>query len=163
MSGGGIRFRPYTETDLDAVRALQARSFAELAGHHHTPEQIAAHVALIEDAEYGAELARNNLIVACEASGAIVGSAGWCAQEGEPGTARIRKVFVAPRTAGTGLGRRLVERAEEDAQARGFERFFVRANANAEGFYARLGYAAVERGVMPAGGADLPVVFMRKA
>ena len=83
--------------------------------------------------------------------------------EGRAGTARIRKVFVAPEAAGRGLGRLLVEAVEADASAHGCTDFVVRANANAAALYRRLGYRAIETGTMPgAGGVALPVVFMRK-
>lgn len=163
MTGFDGTIRPIAEGDVEAVRDLHARSFAGLAGSHNTAAQIDAHLALIRAPDYAAALLCNNLLLAEGRDRRIVGSAGWCETEGEPGTARIRKVFVAPDAAGTGLGRRLVEAAEADARARGATGFFVRANANAAAFYERLGYRPVETGAMPGpGGVAIPVVFMRK-
>lgn len=163
MRSTEVTFAPYRSTDRTAVCELHARSFAALAGNHNSATEIAAHIALIRGDDYPAELAANNLVVARNGSGTPVGTAGWCIHDATTATARIRKVFVAPSVAGTGLGRRLVEYVEDTARANGFRAFYVRANANAEGFYARLGYRRTGEGRMPAAnGVSLPVVFMEK-
>lgn len=155
--------RPIREADLDAVRRLQADSFSALAGAVHSPAQIAAHVALIMAPDYAGELLSNNLLVAEAPDGAVVATSGWCRVPDDDETARLRKVFVAPDRAGQGLGRRMVEAAEDAARAAGFRRFRVRSNANAEAFYARLGYRPIRREDMPtAGGVALPTVIMVK-
>ncbi|MGK9235169.1 GNAT family N-acetyltransferase [Inquilinus limosus] len=160
---GDLVLRPIREADLDAVRRLQADSFTALAGDMHSPAQIAAHVAEVMAPGYARELLSNNILVAEAPDGRLVATAGWCRVPDDPSVARLRKVFVAPDRAGRGLGRRMVEAAEAAARAAGFRRFRVRANANAEAFYAKLGYRAVERGEMPtAGGVALPTVIMVK-
>jgi len=159
----GVVLRPIREADVEAVRRLQADSFAALAGDIHSPAQIAAHVALIMAPDYEQELLSNNILVAEAPDGALVATAGWCRVPDAPDVARLRKVFVAPGLAGRGLGRRMVDAAEAAARAAGFQRFRVRANANAEAFYARLGYRAVERSEMPtSAGVALPTVIMVK-
>jgi putative acetyltransferase len=158
-----VTIRPIRPIDIAEVRALQARSFAVLAKSHHSAEQIEAHADLIDAPAYRNELLSNNLLVAEDAGGRILATAGWRIQDDRPGTARIRKVFVAADMAGRGLGRRIVEAAEADARARGFAKFFVRANVNAAPFYERLGYQALESGSMEAAnGVALPVVYMEK-
>jgi GNAT superfamily N-acetyltransferase len=159
-----VAIRAVEAEDVSAVRSLHARSFAELARQHHTPTQIEAYVRLILDELYRDELLSNNLLVAEEQEGRIIGTAGWCAVAGAPRTARIRKVFIAPETAGRGLGRRLVQEVEQRAIEIGYTRFVVRANANAVGFYQRLGYRTTQSGRMPAaGGIELPVIFLEKS
>lgn len=153
-----LRIDPILPADVDAVREMQVAAWTALAAAAHTPEQTAAHTALIRSPDYAEALLSNNLLIA-RRDGHIVGSAGWCPVPNDLDAARIRKVFVHPSEAGTGLGRRLVESAEA---ASGRPRFTVRSNANAERFYAALGYVPVERGTMPAMGVDLPVVFMAK-
>jgi putative acetyltransferase len=89
----------------------------------------------------------------------VLGAAGWSAQDDEPGTARIRKVFVHP-----GLGTTLVRDAERRARAAGYERFIVRSSLNAVLFYQKLGYRIVEMANVPRpSDIRLPVVVMRKS
>jgi putative acetyltransferase len=160
--GFNVTIRPIAESDVATARALHARSFATLARDHHTDAQIAAHTALILEASYRHELLSNNLLVAEDAGRRVVATAGWCPADA-PETARIRKVFVEPALAGRGLGARLVREAEAQARLADFVQFVVRANANAVGFYERLGYRSVRNGVIPVReGIELPVVFMEK-
>jgi putative acetyltransferase len=162
-SNGAFLIKPMDPADIDGVRAMQAESFLALAAGRHSAAQLEAHAALIRAPEYRSALSALRMFVALGSDGTVLGSAGWCPAEVPTVGARIRKVFVAPGQAGRGLGRRLVETAEEDARAAGHDRFTVRANANAEAFYARLGYRALREGWMEAAGdVSLPVVFMAK-
>jgi putative acetyltransferase len=158
-----LELRAMVEADIPAVRALHADSFAALARAHHTEAQIAAHQAAIAAPDYADDLRRSNMMLATDGQ-AIVASAGWLAVVGEPGTARIRKVFVHPALARRGLATRLVRDAEARARAAGHARIIVRANVNAVPLYAKLGYVRLREGSMDvAPGIALPVVFMAKA
>lgn len=145
---------PLSDAKLEAVRALHARSFEDLAAGEHSPEQIAAHVKLIRKADYADELLACNVMLAMLPDGALAD---------RPATARIRKVFVRPDLARRGLGRRMVLDAEARARAAGCEHLIVRANVNAVPLYRALGYREDEAGTMAVGdGIALPVVFMSK-
>jgi len=155
--------RPIAHGDITAVRTLHAAAFRALGGSHNTPDEIEAHVAEIMAPGYAEALMDNHVAVAVDAGGAVLATAGWCTVAGRPGVARIRKVFVRPDRAGTGLGRRMVEAAEAEARRQGMTAFTVRANANAVAFYERLGYRTMKRGRMSTvAGVDLPVAFMDK-
>jgi putative acetyltransferase len=154
--------RPLVAADLAATVAMQRRAMAVLGRTHYTDEQTALLLAATEAPDYPGELLANDLWVAVDPAGAVIGSAGWGAV---PGAARgrIRKVFVEPDLAGRGLGRRLVEAAEARAGAAGRRGFVVRANLNAVAFYERLGYRATGPGAMTvAGGATVPMTMMEK-
>ncbi|HXP76578.1 MAG TPA: GNAT family N-acetyltransferase [Stellaceae bacterium] len=143
--------RPAEAADLAAIRRLHGFSFATLASDQHSPAQIAAHNRLTETPEYELDVLRSHLMLALSAEAEIVATAGWIEVPEEPGTARIRKVFVHP-----GWARR--------AFIAGYPRMVVRANRNAVPLYRKLGYEPIRDGVMTApGGIDLPVVFMIKA
>lgn len=154
---------PYSPQDLHSLRELHALSFRTLASGVHSAEQIYAHLRYMNTDHYADDVARSHVMCAFDADARMIATAGWLFMDGAPTTARIRKVFVHPDHAGTGLGRHMVERAEKAASHHGCADFFVRANINAKGFYKRLGYQDVKPGVMPVdGGVSLPVMFMHK-
>ena len=157
-----ISLRPMRDEDSAAVRSLHARAFAGLATDWHTPQQIAAHVALIQDAAYLDDLRRSHMTLA-HVRQVMVATSGWLMVDGTPATARIRKVFVDPAMARRGLGSLMVGHAEQQAREAGCRRLIVRANINAVGLYVRLGYRETEKGTMAAaGGVELPIVMMEK-
>lgn len=157
-----VSLHPYTPDDLAAVRALHGLAFRRLAAGHHDAAQIAAHEALIAAGDYAADLARSNLLLARHRAAGLIATAGWLAMAERPATARIRKVFVHPDWARRGLATALVRAAEQAAAAAGYPHFYVRANINAVPLYQSLGYRAEAEGVMPAGAAALPVVYMTR-
>ena len=63
--------------------------------------------------------------------------------------ALLRSLVVDPGVRGTGMGRRLVEKAEAHARARGARAMFL-LTTTAEEFFRRLGYANAERASAPA-------------
>lgn len=157
-----ISLQPCTPADLPAVRALHALAFRRLAASHHDAAQIAAHEALIAAEDYAADVARSNLVLARHPAAGLIATAGWLAMADRPGTARIRKVFVHPDWARRGLATALVRAAERAAAAAGCPHLYVRANINAVPLYEKMGYRAEARGMMPAGDAELPVVYMSR-
>lgn len=157
-----VSLQAYTPGDLAAVRALHALAFRQLAASHHDEAQIAAHEALIHAPAYAEDVARSNLILARDKDAELIATAGWLAMTERPQTARIRKVFVHPAWARRGLATALVRAAEQAAAAAGYPHLYVRANINAVPLYQKMGYRAEAEGLMPAGGADLPVVYMSR-
>jgi len=158
-----VVLRSYEDSDREAVVALRALAFSALAANSYGPEQLAASRAHAEAPAFAGELRQINLMLAVDRSGAVLGAAGWSAHEGEPMTARIRKVFVHPNRARRGLGTTLVLDAERRAEAAGYARFVVRASLNAVSFYRRLGYRSIESQSVPRPGhVRLPVMLMRK-
>ena len=158
-----VRLQAYSPADLPAVRALHALAFRQLAASYHDAAQIAAHEALIVADDYAVDVARSNLILACHSEVGLIATAGWLAMPERPQTARIRKVFVQPAWARRGLATALVQAAEQAAHAAGYPHLYVRANINAVPLYQSLGYRAEARGIMTAGSAELPVVYMSRA
>jgi putative acetyltransferase len=158
-----VVLRPYEDSDREAVVALRALAFSVLAANAYSPEQLAASRAHAAAPAFADELRRINLMLAVDRSGGVLGAAGWSAHEGEPMTARIRKVFVHPERAQQGLGTTLVLDAERRAAAAGYAQFAVRSSLNAVSFYRRLGYRSVESQSVPRpGDVRLPVTLMRK-
>jgi putative acetyltransferase len=159
-----LALRPYDESDLARVRALHALAFETLAAACHSREELAAHSAMTRHAAYADDLRASHLMLALNAAGAVIATAGWIAVPDAPGTARIRKVFVHPEVARRGIASSLVRNAETRALAAGHRHLVVRANRNAVPLYRKLGYRTVSQGSMDTGtGILLPVHFMEKA
>jgi GNAT superfamily N-acetyltransferase len=59
----------------------------------------------------------------------------------EPGTVRLRQMAVPKSLQGKGIGRALMQFAENIARDRGYRRITMHARKTATGFYEKLGYA----------------------
>lgn len=160
----GPILRPFAAADLDATVAMQCRAVEVLGRSHYAPDEIALLLAATREPGYPADLLANDLWLAVDAGGAILGSAGWGRMAGDDGVARgrIRKVFVEPGAAGRGLGRILVEAAEARARVAGLGAFVVRANLNAVAFYQRLGYRPTGPGTLAVAGREVAMTMMEK-
>ena len=91
-----------------------------------------------------------------EHSGNVVG---FVRLDGEPPAAELADLFVDPAAIGSGVGRRLLECAIEQARRLAIERLMIEADPNAESFYLRAG--AVTIGDVPSGsviGRRLPLL-----
>lgn len=60
--------------------------------------------------------------------------------ETEPGTVRLRQMAVLNNLQGKGIGRALMQFAENIARDRGFKKITMHARKTATGFYEKLGY-----------------------
>lgn len=60
--------------------------------------------------------------------------------EEEPGTVRLRQMAVVNDVQGKGIGRALMQFAENLARDRGYKRITMHARKNAIGFYEKMGY-----------------------
>jgi GNAT superfamily N-acetyltransferase len=60
--------------------------------------------------------------------------------ETDPGTVRLRQMAVLNNLQGKGIGRALMQFAENIARDRGFRRITMHARKTATGFYEKLGY-----------------------
>lgn len=93
----------------------------------------------------------------------MVGVAAWSVGEAKSPTARILAVFVHPLFGGDGIGTRLTEYLEDEARAAGYRALETNATLNAIGFFEKLDYLEIRRGVwgLPSG-RQMPIAFMRK-
>lgn len=152
MSGLGIRLA--TDADIAAIRRLQDRSISELQEGYLNPAQIEASrlsmgldTQLIEDGTYfvvndGAK------IVGCGGwsfRATLYGgdhSAGRSANRLDPLTerARIRAMYTDPEHVRRGVGRLILDTAEQAAAAIGFTSLEMAATEAGRPFYARCGY-----------------------
>jgi ribosomal protein S18 acetylase RimI-like enzyme len=159
-----LSLRPFAIGDTDAVIDLRNRAFDELSGDAYSPAQKAALRENRTQKDYAEELTRNHIMLAFDTANRLVAMGGWIAMPDDAAVGRIRKLAVHPAVARRGLGRHMVEDAEQRARNAGCKRFIVRASLNAVPFYERLGYRVTGHGVVPTpAGIDIPMAMMRKA
>jgi putative acetyltransferase len=157
-----LSLRPFAHDDTDAVVDLRNRAFDELSGEAYTPAQKAALRENRAERDYAEDLIRNHIMLGFDKAIGLVAMGGWIAMPDDPEIGRIRKLAVHPGVARQGLGRHMVEDAEQRARDAGCRRFIVRSSINAVPFYERLGYRVTEHGMMKAGDVDIPMAMMRK-
>lgn len=171
--------RTATLDDLDALTLLQADSMRALGTGYYSPVEVEAAVRFVCVPDRG--LIEDGTYLVAVAEGRLVGCGGWSlrrkayagpadAEEdagrldpaSEP--TRIRAMFTAPGAARRGVGRAILEAAENGARAAGFSSARLGATMSGYPFYVRNGYVEIgqEDAVLP-DGTRLAVRVMEKA
>lgn len=122
-----IRLVAHDSPEYRETVALRFRILREPLGLTLSPEQLARESNDLHLAAY-----REGLVVACLILTPL-----------EDGRIKMRQVAVEGRLQGHGIGRALVERAEDVARERGHSRMVLSARDTAVEFYGRLGYEGV--------------------
>ena len=158
-----LNIRAFAAGDTDAVIDLRNRAFEELSGDAYTAEQKAALRENRTQSGYAEELIRNHIMLGFDDGLGLVAMGGWIAMPGDPAVGRIRKLAVHPSVARRGIGRHMVEDAEQRARDAGCRTFVVRSSLNAVPFYESLGYRITGHGVVPTAAViDIPMTMMEK-
>ena len=82
----------------------------------------------------------NDIILIAKEAGKIIGCV--MLQPADDTTVKLRQMAVDASLQGKGMGRILVENAEEAALQNGYKKIVLHARRTAEGFYEKLGYRA---------------------
>ncbi|MCU9951483.1 GNAT family N-acetyltransferase [Pseudomonas sp. PDM13] len=129
--------RTATPDDAAAISQVVLLALAESNARDYPPAVIASVQANFGPEQVRGLLAAREVLVAEEA-GCVIGTASL---DGDV----VRTVFVAPGAQGLGVGRRLMEQVEALARERGVAVLKVPSSITAEGFYAGLGFQAVQQ------------------
>jgi GNAT superfamily N-acetyltransferase len=129
--------RTATPDDAAAISQVVLTALAESNARDYPPKVIASVQANFGPEQVRGLLAAREVLVAEEA-GCVIGTASL---DGD----MVRTVFVAPGAQGLGVGRRLMEQVEALARERGVAVLKVPSSITAEGFYAGLGFQAVQQ------------------
>ncbi len=139
--------------DAPALAALGRATFAAAFGHLYRPADLEAFLAEVHDVErIGRELADPTIAVwLAEAGGEAVGYAvaGPCDlphREVTPGCGELKRIYVAQRVQGGGLGARLMGEALTWLERHGPRRLWIgvwSGNEGARRLYERLGFEKV--------------------
>ena len=155
-AAAAIAIRKATPADTPAIRALHEASIRAACSCHYTPAQIDAWIGGLELEPYREAMRRLEFLVAEEAGGIL----GFSIVD--VGAGELHALYVAPGSAGRGLGRALLGAAERQA-ASGGRTLHLKSALNAEGFYARHGYVRLGEGVSHGpGGVELRCVDMAR-
>lgn len=155
-----MKIRTATAEDLPDIERVMRASMASLGANFYDARQTASAVEFIAVAD--PEIVADGTYFVVEDEGEIVACGGWskrkklftgtgeqAAAEGwlDPATepARIRAMFVHPSHARRGIGRLIVERAENEAREAGFTTCELMATLPGVPLYEACGYEAVER------------------
>jgi GNAT superfamily N-acetyltransferase len=167
------------EGDLPVLRALMARSIAELQRGFLSEAEIAAsHATMGLDTQ----LVADGTYFMVEADGVLAGCGGWSrratlyggdhstalrdARQLDPATdaARVRAMYTDPGFARRGVGRLILSLCEAAAASEGFARVQLMATLAGEPLYRACGYEEIERAAAaPVNGVSVPLVLMGKA
>src|SRR5687767_13422269 len=152
--------RTATLDDIPQIERVMRASMSALGSAFYDTNQVASAVRYIavSDPEIIADgtyfvVEDGSAIVACggwsKRKKLFTGTAGQASIDGwlDPATepARIRAMFVDPAHARRGIGRMIVDRAEEEARAAGFHTCELMATLPGVPLYAACGYEPLER------------------
>ena len=179
---GALASRLATEADLPDLRALMARSIAELQRGFLDEAQIAASRSVMG---LDTQLVADRTYFVVEQDGVLAGCGGWSARATLYGgdhsaalrnaapldptrdPARVRAMYTHPDAARRGIGRMVLALCEQAAAAEGFRRAELAATLatlSGEPLYRACGYREVERtAAAPAEGIIVPLILMEKA
>lgn len=176
MINGLLTHRLARRDDMEALKVLMAAAIAELQKPFLDERQIASSrsimgldTQLIEDGTY--------FVIECQ--GQLAGCGGWSRRatlyggDQTPGrsaalldpaqdSARIRAMYTHPDQTRKGVGRLILSLCETAARAEGFTSMELVATLSGEPLYRACGFVAYEKIVDDRGGADVPLLRMRK-
>ncbi|MFB6159507.1 MAG: GNAT family N-acetyltransferase [Candidatus Nanohalobium sp.] len=150
-----MRIRRYQPED--SIGPLISRSVEDIDPEHYSNEQQRHLEEVIPEMNLEfAEKDRYNYFVAVE-DDEIIGVAGY---QSESGT--VAGIFVDPELKGSGIGSKLMDRIEEDAQSEGLEEMETLASLEAVEFYKKNSYKVTEEKKHDIEGKDIGIKVMKK-
>ena len=148
--------RPFLTADTPVLAAIFVAAIQELTGDDYGEAQQEAWAAAVEDEEaFGQKLAGQLTLIATIQSAPV----GFASLRGAD---HIDMLYVHPSAAGQGVASMLVEALEKLAGARGAKHLAVDASDNAEPFFRKRGYVAMQRNTVTLNGEWLANTTMQK-
>ncbi|HEX5778637.1 MAG TPA: GNAT family N-acetyltransferase [Xanthobacteraceae bacterium] len=148
--------RPFLPEDVPVLAEIFRASVEGLAAEDYSESQVDVWASAADDEEQFAARLAASLTLVATMDGAAVGFASLDA----PG--HIDFVYVHPAVAGRGAGTMLVDALTKLAAARGAIKLTVEASDNAQEFFRRRGFKALQRNSVPMGGEWLANTTMEK-
>jgi GNAT superfamily N-acetyltransferase len=178
VSSDTVTVRIATAADVPALNLLITTSARALSAGFYSPAQIDAAIEYVFGVD--SQLIADGTYFVIDGDSGPAAAGGWSARRTlfggdqakdavdphlDPRTdaARIRAFFVHPSYARRGLARRLYIECERAAREAGFHELELMGTLPGEPLYLALGFAVVERVVLPFGGVDVPFTRMRRS
>lgn len=157
MSGADTTaLRPFLPDDVAVLAAIFTAAIADLTGDDYSSEQQEAWAAVAEDEdEFGKTLAGELTLIATLRNAPV----GFASLKGKD---HIDMLYVHPSVAGQGVASMLLDALERLAGGRGADKLVVDASDNAEGFFRKRGYVAMQRNSVTVNGEWLANTTMQK-
>lgn len=148
--------RPFLAADTPVLAAIFAAAVEQLTGDDYSEEQQQAWASAADDEdEFGKRLAASLTLVATLQSSPV----GFASLKGGN---QIDMLYVHPGAAGQGVAAMLIDALEKLAGGRGAKALTVDASDNALEFFAKRGYAAMQRNTVTVNGEWLANTTMEK-
>jgi putative acetyltransferase len=148
--------RPFLPADTPILAAIFVAAIQELTGDDYSEAQQQAWAAAAEDeAEFGKRLAGQLTLIATLQNSPV----GFASLKGPD---HIDLLYVHPGAAGQGVASMLCDALEKLAGARGATNLTVDASDNAEPFFKKRGYVAMQRNTVTINGEWLANTTMQK-
>jgi len=131
--------RPFLPADTPVLAAIFSAAIEELTGDDYSTDQQEAWAAVADDEEaFGKKLAGELTLIATLGNAPV----GFASLKGKD---HIEMLYVHPGAAGQGVASALLDALEKLAGGRGADKLTVDGSDNAQGFFAKRGYVAMQR------------------
>src|ERR1700744_4598172 len=149
--------RPFLAADTPILAAIFVAAIEELTGDDYDEAQREAWASAADDEEqFGKRLASDLTLIATLQNSPV----GFAALKGAD---HIDMLYVHPGAAGQGVASLLCEALEKLAGGRGAKSLTVDASDNAEGFFLKRGYIAMQHNTVTVNGEWLANTTMQKS
>jgi putative acetyltransferase len=149
--------RPFLAADVPILAAIFIAAIEELTADDYSEAQREAWASAADDEEqFGKRLASELTLIATLQNSPV----GFASLKG---TDHIDMLYVHPSAAGQGVASMLSDALEKLAGGRGAKSLTVDASDNAEGFFTKRGYIAMQRNTVTVNGEWLANTTMQKS
>ena len=148
--------RPYLPSDAPLLAAIFVAAIQELTGDDYSEAQQEAWASAADDEEQFGKKRAGELTLIATLQNSPVGFASL------KGADHIEMLFVHPSAVGQGVGAMLCDALEKLAGARGAKILTVDVSDNAQEFFLKRGYVAMQRNTVTINGEWLANTTMQK-
>jgi putative acetyltransferase len=149
--------RPFLAVDTPVLAAIFVAAIEELTGEDYSEAQQQAWASAADDEEqFGKRLAGELTLIGTLQNSPV----GFASLKGAD---HIDMLYVHPAAAGQGVAKLLCDALEKLAGGRGAKTLTVDASDNAEGFFLKRGYIAMQRNTVTVNGEWLANTTMQKS